>query len=106
MYGSRPRRLTMRSSIIRDVRIKAHLWPFLFSGVISCFVIRLANHSCRVERRLLIHRLFGDGSSRAGNSIESRISGMPNKHGLVNWSKKLRFMVRFRRRFWGLLWAY
>ena len=40
MYGSRPNRLIVRSSIIRDVRISAHLWPFLFRGVISCFVTR------------------------------------------------------------------
>lgn len=49
-----------------------------------------------MERRLVIHRLSGDGSSRVGNSIEIRIKGIPRRHGLVNWSKKLRFMVRFR----------
>ena len=52
-----------------------------------------------VERRLVSHRLFGVGRSRAGNSIESRISGIPKRQGLVNWSKKLRFMVRFRAGF-------
>lgn len=36
------------------------------------------------------------GRCKAGNNIESRISGIPRRHGLVNWSKKLRFMVRLR----------
>lgn len=44
----------------------------------------------------MIHRLSSDGSRRAGNVIEMRISGIPRKDGLENWSKKLRFMVRFR----------
>lgn len=49
-----------------------------------------------MERRLVIQRLLGDGSSRAGNNMESMISGIPNSWGLANWSKKLKFMVRFR----------
>uniref|UniRef100_A0A8D2MP37 Uncharacterized protein n=1 Tax=Zonotrichia albicollis TaxID=44394 RepID=A0A8D2MP37_ZONAL len=73
---------------MRDVRISAHFCPFLSRGVISCFVIRLMNHSWRVESRLVIHRLSRDGSSRAGNVIEMRISGIPRKDGLENWSKK------------------
>lgn len=85
-----------RRKVMRDVRISAHLCPFLFRGVISCFVIRLMNHSWRVESRLVIHRLSRDGSRRAGNVIEMRISGIPRKDGLENWSKKLTFMVRFR----------
>ena len=40
VYGSRPSKLIMSKSVISDVRIRAHLWPFLFSGIISCFVIR------------------------------------------------------------------
>lgn len=45
VYGSNPRRLISSRKIIRDVRISAHLWPFLFRGVISCFVMRFTNHS-------------------------------------------------------------
>lgn len=93
-----------RRNIIRDVRIRAHLWPFLSSGSISCFVTRLINHSCRVESRLVTHRLSGDGSSRAGNVIAISTSGIPNRDGLENWSKKLRFMVSFRA-WWCLLWV-
>lgn len=52
----------------------------------------------------MIHRLSGEGSSRAGISIESRIRGMPRRCGLVNWSKKLKFMVRFMGCFCWLLW--
>lgn len=44
----------------------------------------------------MIHRLLGVGMSRAGNSMDNRISGIPSRHGLVNWSKKFMFMVRFR----------
>lgn len=40
VYGSRPKRLIRRRNIMRDVRIRAHLCPSLFRGVISCFVIR------------------------------------------------------------------
>lgn len=47
----------------------------------------------------MTHRLFGVGNSRVGNNTESRISGIPRRYGLVNWSKKLRFMVRFKVRF-------
>lgn len=94
----------MSRSIISDVRIIAHLCPFLFSGPISCFVIRLRSHSWRVDRRLVIHRLLGAGSSSAGNSIDGRIRGIPRRHGLVNWSKKLMIMVRVKGRFlWGRL---
>lgn len=50
----------------------------------------------------MIHRLFGVGSNRAGNSVEIRTSGIPRKHGLANWLKKLRFMVRLRKWFWWL----
>lgn len=45
VYGSRPRRLISSRKIIRDVRIRAHLCPFLSKGIISCFVTRLTNHS-------------------------------------------------------------
>lgn len=44
----------------------------------------------------MIHRLSNEGIKRAGNVIEMRMSGIPRKDGLENWSKKLRFMVRFR----------
>lgn len=33
---------------------------------------------------------------RAGNVIEMRISGIPRNDGLENWSKKAKFMVRFK----------
>lgn len=81
---------------MRDVRIRAHLWPFLCRGIISCFVIRLMDHSWRVESRLVIQRFPREGRSRAGNVNEMRIRGIPRNDGLENWSKKLRFMVRFR----------
>lgn len=65
-----------------------------------------------MERRLLTHRRPGDGSRRVGRSRDGRISGIPRRYGLENWSKKLRFMVRFRERVlllqfcsWGCLWG-
>lgn len=54
------------------------------------------NQSCKVDSRLVIHRLSGEGSRSAGNVIAIRIKGMPRREGLENWSKKLRFMVRFK----------
>lgn len=47
----------------------------------------------------MIHRFPGEGRRRAGNVIAMRIRGIPRKDGLENWSKKLRFMVRFRELF-------
>lgn len=88
------------SSIISDVRISAHLWPGLFSGIISCLVIVLISHSCRVDRRLVIHRLLGVGRRRVGSNIDRRISGIPRRYGLENWSKKVRIMVKFKGCFW------
>lgn len=44
----------------------------------------------------MIHRFPGEGRRRAGNVIAIRISGMPSRDGLENWSKKFKFMVRFR----------
>uniref|UniRef100_A0A8C5JIS3 Uncharacterized protein n=1 Tax=Junco hyemalis TaxID=40217 RepID=A0A8C5JIS3_JUNHY len=82
-----------RRKTMKDVKIRAHLCPFLSRGIISCFVTRLINHSWRVESRLVIHRLSREGSKRAGNVIEMRISGIPGKDGLGNWLKKLKFMV-------------
>uniref|UniRef100_A0A8C3U490 Uncharacterized protein n=1 Tax=Catharus ustulatus TaxID=91951 RepID=A0A8C3U490_CATUS len=75
--------------IMSDVRIRAHLWPFLCRGIINCFVIKLINHSWRVESRLVTHRFPREGSKRAGNVSEMRIRGMPRRDGLENWSKKL-----------------
>lgn len=99
MIWSWPSRL-IRRKIISDVRIKAHLWPFLSSGIINCFVTRLTNHSCKVESWLVIHRLSRDDSRRAGNVTEIRIRGIPNSDGQIHpnesSSKKLRFMVRFK----------
>lgn len=91
-----PSRLISRRKIISDVRIKAHLWPFLSSGIINCFATRLTNHNCKVESWLVIHRLSRDDSRRAGNVTEIRIRGIPNSDGLENSSKKLRFMFRFK----------
>uniref|UniRef100_A0A8D2MA33 Uncharacterized protein n=1 Tax=Zonotrichia albicollis TaxID=44394 RepID=A0A8D2MA33_ZONAL len=82
--------------IIRNVKIRAHLCPFLSRGIIRCFVTRLINHSWRAEGQLVIYQLSRDGSRRAGNVVEMRISGIPRKDGLENWSEKLKFMVRFR----------
>lgn len=44
----------------------------------------------------MIHRLVGEGSNRVGNSIEIRISGIPKRQGLANWSKKFKIMVSFK----------
>uniref|UniRef100_A0A8D2N3V4 Uncharacterized protein n=1 Tax=Zonotrichia albicollis TaxID=44394 RepID=A0A8D2N3V4_ZONAL len=74
-----------RRKIMRDVKIRAHLCPFLSRGIISCFVTRLINHIWGV-----------DSHKGAGNVIETRISGIPRKDGFENWSKKIKFMVRFR----------
>ena len=40
VYGRRPSRLVERSKRVSEVSRRAHLWPVLFRGVISCLVIR------------------------------------------------------------------
>lgn len=87
--------MIVRSIIISEVSSIAHLWPALFRGIISCFVIRWVSQSWRVDRRLVIQCLSGVGKRRAGNRRDKGISGIPRRYGLENWSKKLRFMVRF-----------
>lgn len=88
--------MIVSSSMIRDVRMRAHLWPGLFNGIRSCLVIVWMVHSCRVVRRLVSQRLLGMGSSMEGKSSDKRTSGIPRRYGLENWSKKVRVMVRFR----------
>jgi len=44
------------------------------------------------------------GRRRVGSNIERKISGIPRRYGVENWSKKVRIMVRFRSGFW-LLWV-
>lgn len=53
VYGSSPRIFSVRIKIIRDVRIKAHLCPPLFSGVSSCCVNVLMNQFCKEISRLV-----------------------------------------------------
>jgi len=118
VYGNRPSRLIVSRNIIRDIRIRVHLRPFLFSGINSCFAVKWRNHDWMVRRRLVTHRLSGVGSSSVGNSIESRrlvthrlsgvgsssvgnsiesrIRGIPKRYGIANLLKKLKFTVRFR----------
>lgn len=88
--------MIVSKSIISDVRIRAHLWPGLFSGIMSCLVIVWVSHSCRVVRRLVTHRLLGVGNNKVGKSMERMISGIPKRQGLENWSKKVRIMVRLK----------
>lgn len=76
--------MIVSSISMSDVRMMAHLWPGLFNGIISCLVIMLMAHSCRVDRRLVSHRLLGMGRRRVGNSIDRRISGIPRRYGLEN----------------------
>lgn len=83
-----------RGRSISKVQMSALLWLVLLRGSISCFVIRWVNDNCRVEGLLLIHQSQGGGNRRAGDRKDMRISGIPRRKRLENWSKKLRFMIR------------
>lgn len=61
VYGRRPRILRVIRKTIREVRIRAHLCPFIFKGMRICWVNRLMNQPWRVSRRLLSHRVDGEG---------------------------------------------
>lgn len=86
--------------IIREVRRAAHLWPPRLRGRRSCWVKRLMNHPCRAKKRLLSHRVVGAGYIIQGRVIARAIRGTPRSEGLINWSKRLTVMVRFRILFW------
>ncbi len=53
-------------------------------GIISCFVIVLINHDCKVERRLFNHRLFWEGHTIDGKIMAKVINGNPRICGLKN----------------------
>lgn len=57
------------------------------------------NQLCRVSSRLFSHRVVGLGKSAHGSVNARAIRGIPRKTGLINWSKKLSVMVRFRSQF-------
>uniref|UniRef100_A0A8C0EUM0 Uncharacterized protein n=1 Tax=Bubo bubo TaxID=30461 RepID=A0A8C0EUM0_BUBBB len=78
------------------LRIRAHLWPFLSSGIISCFVTRWKNHDWRVDRRLVIHQLLGAGRNRVGNSTGRLV---PRRCGMGEGSRGI---IHY---WWGLVQA-
>jgi len=79
VYGKRPRRLIERSRSRSEVKMSAPLWPVLFRGAISCFVIRWVNDNCRVEKQSLIHRSQGGENRRAGNRKDMRVSNISRR---------------------------
>ena len=54
---------------------------------------------CRVRRRFSSQRDEGVGYKIHGMIRATKIRGTPMSEGLMNWSKKLRIMVRFRAQF-------
>ena len=96
VYGRRPRRLTVIRKIIKEVRIAAHLCPGLLIGDISWLVSCIKNQFCNTNRRLDSQRFVGAGNIIHGRRIDNKISGIPSRVGLKNWSKKLKIMVSFR----------
>jgi len=96
VYGSKPSILRVIKKSIRDVKRAAHLWPPGLMGRRSCCAKRLMNQPCKVKSRLFNHRLVGAGNNNQGRLRARAIRGIPRYVGLINWSKKLRIMVRFR----------
>lgn len=88
---------------IRDIKIRAHLWPPKLIGKSSWFVNRLINQLSRVKRRLFIQRDVGVGNKSQGSRRARAIKGIPRRTGLINWSKKLSVMVSFRILFLAFL---
>lgn len=84
VYGRRPSMLMEIRKTIREANIRAHLCPPMFSGRRSCWVNRLMNQLCRVNRRLLTHREDGAGKSVHGRRRARAIRGMPKSVGLKN----------------------
>lgn len=58
------------------------------------------NQLWSVSRRLFSHREVGVGNRSHGRRRAKAIRGMPRYVGVINWSKKLSVMVRFRVLFW------
>lgn len=82
---------------IREVRRRAHLCPSTFKGKKVCCVNRATNQLWKVSTRLLSQRRVGVGKSTHGRTSAGAIKGIPINQGLINWSKRLRVMVRVRR---------
>ena len=61
VYGRSPSMFRVIRNSIREVKIRAHLWPPRFRGRRSCWVKRLMNQFCSVRRRLFNHRAVGVG---------------------------------------------
>lgn len=61
---------------------------------------RLINQLWRAKKRLLSHRVVGAGYITQGRVMARAINGTPSSVGLINWSKRLTVMVRFRILFW------
>lgn len=101
VYGRSPSRFSEIKSNMSEVRMAAHLWPGVLIGNISCFVNVFVAQSCRVDRRLGVKRLVMVRMSMGGMIMAMMIRGMPRACGIINWSKKLNVMVRFR-----VLWAF
>lgn len=70
--------------IIKEARIRAHLWPPTLTGVKSWEVKRLMNQPWRVNRRLFSHRGAGEGKRSHGRIKAKAIRGMPKRVGLIN----------------------
>lgn len=105
VYGRRPRVLRVMRKTIREVNSTAHLWPPVFRGRRSCWVNRLINQPCRLDRRLFSQRGDGEGNKTQGRVRAIAIKGIPISVGLANWSKKLSVMVSFRALFWEYLYS-
>lgn len=93
----------MIKNIIKEANIRAQLCPLGLIGSISCFVNMLKNHVCVADRRLFSQWPVVLGNSNHGSSRASPIRGIPSIVGLINWSKKLKFMVSLRGAFFLFL---
>lgn len=96
VYGRRPNRFIEIKNIIKEDSRRAQLCPLTPIGSISCLVNIPKSQFCVVDRRLVNQWLVVLGKSNHGSVRAKPISGTPSIVGLINWSKKLKFMVNFR----------
>ena len=90
-WGNSPIRFVDPINIIKDISIRAQVWPFLLWIDIICFVVRWTSHFCIATKRLLTSRV-DDGKKMLGNAIMITTIGNPINVGVMKEANRFSFI--------------
>lgn len=90
-WGNSPIRFVDPINIIKDINIRAQVWPFLLWIAIICLVVRRTSHFCIATKRLLIRRV-DDGKKILGNAIIMTTIGNPISVGVMKEANRFSFI--------------